>query len=87
MQPLDPNFLYEYVRLEECTPPNFTNFVVYRMGRPLVDPDAETGDCLGYHVHCLGRSLPQSPVRYSLSLENELSNRLAGRNEILIPSS
>jgi hypothetical protein len=85
MLPLDPNLLYEYVRLGECTPPNFTNSVVYRMGRPLVDPDAETDDCLEHHVHCLRGGLPQSPVRYSLSLENELSNRLAGRNEI--PSS
>ena len=58
VQPLNPNSLFECVRLGECTPPNVTNSTLYCNDCPLVDHDAETEDCVKYHMHSSGRNLP-----------------------------
>ena len=50
MQPINPNSLFECVRLGENTPPNLTNSASNRNDHPLVDPDAETEDCAEYQV-------------------------------------
>lgn len=66
MQPLNPNSLYECVRLEECTLPNLTKLTLYRKGRLLVDLNVETEDCSEHHMHCPKENLPQFPVCHSL---------------------
>ena len=72
MQPLNPNSLFECVRLGKCTPSNVTNSALYRNGRLLVDHDAETEDCTKYHVHGSGENLPQSPICHSPLLAWEI---------------
>ena len=62
MQPINPNSLFDCVRLGENTPPNLTKSASNRNGRPLVDPDVETEDCAEYYVQGLGGNLPHSPV-------------------------
>ena len=83
LQPLNPNSLFECVRLGECTPPNFTNSGVYRNARLLVDPDAETEDCAEYQVQCSEGNLPQSPVYRTPSVGQ--IGRQTPRNAINIP--